>query len=85
VNKRLNVDRKFYKKVRAMLHDLKQNGIESATMNHFGLTTNPNQQQCRFFIKRLEGYLAFIGQVRGTNDPIYNRMRSVLNAEFNVV
>ena len=84
VNKRLNVDRKFYKKVRAMLHDLKQNGIESATIKHFGLATKPNQAQCRFFIKRLEGYLSFIGQVRGADDPIYNRMKSSFNAEFNV-
>jgi RNA-directed DNA polymerase len=84
VNKRLNVDRKFYKKVRAMLHDLKQNGIESATIKHFGLANKPNQEQCRFFIKRLEGYLSFIGQVRGADDPIYNRMKSSFNAEFNV-
>ncbi len=82
VNKRLNVDRKFYKRTRAMLNDLKRNGVESATIKHFGLTTEPNQKQCRFFIKRLEGFIAFIGQVRGADDPIYNRMKSVFNAQF---
>ena len=82
VNKKLNVNRTFYKKTRAMLHDLKVNGINEATKTHLGLLTPPSTIQCRFFIKRLEGYIGFIGQIRGKNDPLYQRMKCSFEEEF---
>jgi len=84
VNRKLNVNRKFYKTTRAMLHDLKVNGLHEATKNHLGLLAPASTIQCRLFIKRLEGYIGFIGQIRGKNDPIYQRMRCSFEEEFSV-
>ena len=35
VNEKVNVNRKLIRNVRAMIHDLKTNGINSAVQNHF--------------------------------------------------
>ncbi|MBX2931671.1 MAG: hypothetical protein KF781_06995 [Chitinophagaceae bacterium] len=37
VNKKVNIDRKLLKKIRAMLHDFTINGIDKATQKHFNL------------------------------------------------
>ncbi|MDR1115932.1 MAG: reverse transcriptase family protein [Tannerella sp.] len=74
VNKKVNVDRKRLKKIRAMLHDSTKNGLKTATQRHFNLTTPPDEAQQQLFIHRLSGYINFVGQVRGKEDPIYRRM-----------
>jgi RNA-directed DNA polymerase len=74
VNEKVNVDRKLLKKIRAMLHDLTKNGLETATQRHFKLTTPPDEEKQQHFIHRLSGYINFVGQVRGKNDFIYKRM-----------
>jgi RNA-directed DNA polymerase len=78
VNEKVNVDRKLLKKIRAMLHDLTKNGIETATQRHFHivlpLDENEDEELQQHFIHRLNGYINFVGQVRGKNDPIYQRM-----------
>ncbi|MDR1115262.1 MAG: reverse transcriptase family protein [Tannerella sp.] len=74
VNEKVNIDRKQLKKIRAMLHDSTKNGIETAAQRHFNLTNPPDEEQQQLFIHRLNGYINFVGQVRGKNDPIYQRM-----------
>ena len=71
----MNVDRRYLKRIRAMLHDLKTNGIEEATIRHFKLVRRASPEQRLLFVNRLEGSIAFIGQVRGQSDPMYQRMR----------
>jgi RNA-directed DNA polymerase len=75
VNEKLNVDRKLLKKIRAMLHGWTTRGLLLATYTHFsysnyGKDIDKLQQK---FINRLEGYINFVGQVRGKNDLIYKR------------
>ena len=77
VNEKVNIDRKLLKKIRAMLHDLTTNGIKAATKRHFNLKNaiaDSTQQQR--FISRLEGYINFVGQVRGKNDAVYLKFKS---------
>jgi len=69
VNQKVNVDRKLLKKIRAMLHDISINGIEKAAQHHFKL----NKIDKRFtlkFMNRLEGYINFVGQVKGKEDAL---------------
>lgn len=73
VNEKVNVDRKLLKKIRAMLHDLSTNGLDAATRRHFGLKTKVSTQDRAHFINRLEGYINFVGQVRGKSDPVYEK------------
>ncbi len=73
VNQKLNVDRKWIKKTRAMLHDLTTNGLSIAAERHF--KKEGKEQE---FINKLFGNLSFIGQVRGKDDSIYKTYRDLL-------
>jgi RNA-directed DNA polymerase len=84
VNSKVNVDRRYLKKVRAMLHDLSVNGIEIATINHFGLDELASKEQESKFLYRLQGSIGFIGQVRGKSDTIYQSMQTKLK-EYKIV
>ena len=68
VNEKVNIDRKWIKQLRAMLHDLKINGVRKASFKHF-----KKAKQESFFINRLRGNIAFLGQVRGICDKEYNK------------
>ncbi len=82
VNKKVNVDRKLLKKIRAMLHDFTVNGIDKATQKHFNLQGNVDAQYKAKFIDRLKGYINFVGQVRGTDDLLYIKQKSAFDAIF---
>ena len=78
VNEKVNVDRRLLKKIRAMIHDLTTNGIDAATQRHFNLKTTIDSEFQRRFIHRLEGYINFVGQVRGKHDSVYLKLKSRL-------
>jgi RNA-directed DNA polymerase len=73
VNGQVNVGRRFLKKTRAMLHDLKCNGLNAAAQKHFAVSTLEAVQK-HLFLSRLKGYIDFIGQVRGKQDATYLKM-----------
>lgn len=75
VNKKVNVDRKLIRKVRAMLHDVQSNGLKKAADRHFKVNVPHAQSK---FMNRLQGYVSFIGMVRGKEDGIYLQFRSAL-------
>ena len=79
VNEKVNVDRKTLKMVRAMLFDASKNGIEKAACKHFtSCKTNPLSYST-FFLKRLNGYINFIAQVRGFDDDLVIKFKSEFN------
>ena len=82
VNENVNVDRKLLKKIRAMLHDLSTNGLDSATKSHFKLNQDIDEKLREKFIYKLEGYINFVRQVRGNHDALYQKMKSVFDNEF---
>lgn len=73
VNKRLNVDRKLLKKIRAMLFDLSTNGLAEACRHHFKLESPADKAHQQRFLNRLRGYINFVGQVRGNTDIYYKK------------
>ena len=79
VNSKVNVDRRYLKKVRAMLHDTRINGISIGTKNHFNLTHNPSKYETQKFLNKLSGMIGFIGQVRGQSDFLYLNFRHQLD------
>ena len=74
VNEKVNVNRKLIRNVRAMIHDLKTNGIYSAAQNHFQTNKEVDEVMANKFISRLYGFIHFVGQVKGKNDLIYLKM-----------
>ena len=79
VNDKVNVDRKLMKKVRAMLHHFKMNGINSATQKHFDLNRLASMNECQSFVDKLNGNIGFIGQVRGLEDKIFLKFKEQLS------
>jgi RNA-directed DNA polymerase len=82
VNDKVNVDRKLLRKVRAMLHDLTTNGLDIATQRHFKLETLTGHELKGKFIHRLEGYINFIGQIRGKYDMLYMKQKQTFDEFF---
>lgn len=70
VNEKVNIDRKLLKKVRAMIFDLKKNGLEYAAKRHFENSAMVPDAGT-YFLNRLRGYVDFIGQVKGKDDLVY--------------
>ena len=75
VNEKVNIDRKLLKRIRAMLHDLTTNGIDAAAQRHFKLKTPVGSEWQERFIFRLDGYINFVGQVRGKEDAVYRKLK----------
>ena len=80
VNQKINVDRQFIKKTRAMLHDYIINGLEQASKNHF----RENGKESNF-LDKLRGNISFIGQVRGQEDSIYLKYHKEFEQKTNKV
>ena len=73
VNQKVNVDRKYIRNLRAILHHWKLNGVEKATLKHFnGLYDSLK------FINKIKGKIEFVGQVRGKEDGIYIKLKQKL-------
>lgn len=75
VNDKVNVDRRFIKKTRAMLHDATSNGITIAAQRHFAANEATNSNIETFFLDRLNGYINFIGQIRGRENALFLKMK----------
>ena len=59
-----------------MLHDLNKSGVYEASRRHFRIKTSDTPKDTPLmFLKRLEGYINFVGQVRGRDD-MYHKMRA---------
>lgn len=77
VNQFPNVERRFVRKVRALLHSWRKNGLIAAEQHH--LTKHVNKppsgsidaQNGTYFRHVVYGHLAYLKQVRGVNDRIY--------------
>lgn len=79
VNKDVNVNRIYLKKVRAILHAMETFGIERAMKTHFELNGIPvrkdnYQKNINYFLKRIVGKISFIGFVKGQDNSIYKEL-----------
>ena len=78
VNQKANVDRKYIRNIRAILHDIKINGLEKATIKHYN-AKEVSEKLVNTFYLSIAGKIAFVGQVRGKDDLIYTKLRQELN------
>jgi RNA-directed DNA polymerase len=78
VNEKVNVNRKLLKKIRAMQHDLNTNGLDIAARRHFKVNFDDISDLRHYFLNRLNGYIGFMGQVRGRGDEVYRKMKEKL-------
>lgn len=74
VNRFTNVNRRYIKQIRAMLHDWEKNGDVKAGENHFSHYRNKHRspyKQPLSFKQVLRGKIEHLGMVRGKEDPLY--------------
>jgi RNA-directed DNA polymerase len=74
VNDKVNVNRRFIKNTRAMIHDIEQNGVFQATQNHFN-SSEFEPKDIVSFVNKIYGRIGFIGQIRGKEDRVYQKMK----------
>lgn len=77
VNSFINVNRKYVRHVRAMLHAWEKFGIEAAAQEHFekyNYTNKKINHSELSFQAELVGKIGFIGQIRGKDDNIYKSL-----------
>jgi len=67
VNEKVNVDRKFIRSIRAMLHNWRKKGISGASAVNAGTDE---------FYNILKGKIDFLKMVRGEHDPVYKKLRT---------
>ncbi len=81
VNQKANVDRKYIRRLRAMLHSWEKLGVEIAAAKHFN-ATKLSIENVQKFVRKLAGQIQFVGQIRGIEDEIYRKL--LLSFEYNM-
>jgi RNA-directed DNA polymerase len=81
-NRRPNVQRKYVRQIRAMLHAWDHFGLDDA-QDHFvtrydAKHRNPERDEPPLFGRVVKGKIEFLGMVRGKNDPLYLRFHEQL-------
>ncbi len=74
VNEKINVKREYYKRLRAILHNWSAKGLVYAQdkfIEKYGENKN--------FILTVEGWVNFLGQVKGNNNPQFLTIKSQLD------
>ena len=90
VNSFTNVNRKYVRHVRAMLHAWEKFGVDAAAKEHFekyNYKNKPLQNIELSFQAELVGKIGFIGHIRGKDNKIYKRLYErikTLNPEVNL-
>lgn len=76
VNSKLNVSRKKYREVRAILHALRTHGHDKALEEHIAKYSKRKRSipQTNFY-NIVQGKIAFLGMVRGGFDPIVSKLK----------
>ena len=63
VNKKLSVDRKIKKKIRAMEYDIQKNGLAAASKKHFGLEYTSRSEDGQKLLNKIQGLKSFLKMV----------------------
>ncbi len=79
VNKCVNINRKKYKLIRAIVHDICKNGVANAYMKYNKKMAYNKQIESSQFLSYVQGYVLFIGQVLGKENKRYFCLSRVLS------
>lgn len=78
VNRRVNINRRYIRHIRAVLFDWRANGIDWATRKYYKLSHYPDSKKKYHFQKSVQGRIEHIGHVRGKDDQIYWKLHEQL-------
>jgi len=83
VNKHVNINRKKYKHVRAIVNDICNSGVAIAYMKYNKGIVHKRQIELSQFLDYVQGYVRFIGQVLGKESMRYIYLSPVLSYNNN--
>lgn len=82
VNTKLNLERRYIRYVRVLLHSWEKDGLEKAQIK-FNLANNkikePSKKGYRNIVQVLKGKIEYLGQVKGKEDEIYRKTKNKFN------
>ncbi len=73
VNEKININRKYIRKVRAILHSWETEGYETASKKFFGKYDRHRYKRPSLRTS-IKGKIEFIGSIRGKNDDLYKKL-----------
>lgn len=85
VNEKPNLDRRYIRNIRAILHQIRMYGLEQSTVKYFQLTGNVSTKDMEKFINSLKGKIEYIGFVKGREDANYLKFTKEMNEHVNVI
>lgn len=77
VNSRVNINRKYIRHVRAMIHAWEKFGLEEAAREHFEKYNHKNkivENDIYSFIKEIMGKIGYIGHIKGRENSVYGNI-----------
>jgi RNA-directed DNA polymerase len=84
VNKKVNIDRKYIRRLRAILYSWEKMGVELAAAKHYQLR-NLSAVDVPKFVRKIAGQIEFVGQVRGVNDSVYKRLKKTFSLNLAII
>jgi RNA-directed DNA polymerase len=78
VNEKVNVNRKYIRQIRAILHDINNRGLKLASQRFFDLDSSTEEKQTEL-INILRGRIGFVGFVRRKEVSVYLGLRRKLS------
>lgn len=85
-NRKVNVRRNHIRKIRAILHNIKINGVQKEKQKYVKkYKLAQNQISTQHFLKIIRGRINFIGDVRGKEDSIYKKLLENYNLIIKVI
>jgi len=79
VNKQVNINRKKYKQIRAIVNDICNNGVKKAYIKYNKRVAPTKEIELNSFLSHLQGYVNFIGQVLGKEHRRYIYLSPILS------
>ncbi len=82
VNEKYNLPRRYYRNLRAVLHDWEVNGISVAAVKYFRLERPPDRRVLNKFINSVQAKIEYLEYVRGLCDPLPAKLREKFRANL---
>ncbi|MBU3663835.1 MAG: RNA-directed DNA polymerase [Bacteroidetes bacterium] len=84
VNQKPNLDRKYIRKLRAIIHHVEAKGIIAATARYLTLAEEQiKQKEISFFLNSVRGKINYVGAVRGKEDVVFKKLITTFNSAIN--
>lgn len=80
VNQKPNLDRKYIRRLRAIIHHIKAKGLIAAAAKYLLVTEEHiKQKEMSYFLNSVRGKINYVGAVRGRQDIVFNKLNTAFH------